>query len=211
MVLDFRFKILVRQVGTLVFLLRRRAGDCGSATSRRFAWHNSPSKGKFSFGARRREHFIVTPDKSCLYHLHRKVERLHIVVTTRETLSTRGAAAPPRPCLTANPYKNLAQSGVSWIDQAARDQIQVHCCGVFSDASRQGVHEAPSKHVRMGQSIPQGTSRHCAPPQHRRKPLARARPQHNLIGSRSGCSSPNVIGARKQRDSSSRAIECEEH
>ena len=155
-----------RQVGTLVFLLERASAGlaiCAVADNLHgiISIERTPSR-----AASRHERFISTPHKSDLDNLHRQVERLRLVVTTRETPSTRRAPTSPRPSLTANPYKNVAESRVGWINQAVRDEIEVHCRGVLAHTSRQDVHEASSKYVPVGQSSPQGTSCHGSTPQH---------------------------------------------
>jgi len=114
-------------------------------------------QGQSLSGAGQREQSIYSWCKSGVHDLSRQVERIDPVFTTRKAASTRSAAAPPRRCLAADPYKNIAQSRVSRIGHAVRKQFQADRCRVLANASRQDVHGAVDTPLRVGQSLQQGT------------------------------------------------------
>ena len=93
------------------------------------------------------------------------MDRPDFVLTKRETPSTWAVAAPPRQCFATNPHKNAAQSRIGGIDRQACDQIEMCCRRVLADPNRPSVRKAVSKHVPMGESLPQGTQRDRAAPE----------------------------------------------
>ena len=93
------------------------------------------------------------------------MDRPDSVLTTRETPSARAVAPPPRQYFATNPHKNAAQFRVGGIDRQVCDQIEICFRRVFADPNRPDVRQTVSKHVPMGQSLPQGTQRDRAAPE----------------------------------------------
>src|SRR5215467_4963337 len=90
---------------------------------------------------------------------HWQMDAKGFVFASGKTLSTHGVAPSSPRGLPAGAYQKSSQSRIRRLSRPDCDGIESHCCRVFVDSTGKDHHRSTRRHVRLGQTIPQGLER----------------------------------------------------